>query len=341
MSTLQQARLWLATKSEEEKKKIQENFLIPACEFSTPETFGYAEGNRKVRIKAGGRITLDQLEECTKEARSELHMVGSFVNYAADHVLRETVQRLKDAGLFRHGVKHTCNDLQKRLAVWQSHLKELLGERCETVESLCSDRLGAVYPDLESMRLQLADGLRRRGCGDPNLAAWVELTQRLFALSRLAVKGIVRRYYRQSGVDFSAVFMHFDLLLTCGSKWQSVCMRFYDKDTQRYLAADDRNAVAATRKFYIAACDFEALVPHIEELVCGEYADEFSDEDRERVRRDAAEIRERRERESEARRKANADYWRGVKKRARNAAADITDEDLADLAEHFGEWGAT
>ena len=340
MSTLTQARLWLSSISEEQKAKMQATMLIPACSFDTPATFGYAEGGKKVRIKAGGRVSINDLEEYTCQARSELHMVGSFVNFTADHVLRETVCRLKDAGLYRHEVKGTGNALQKQIAVWQSHLKQLLAERYETVESLCSDRLSSVYPDLESMRLQLADGLRRRGCKDPNLAAWVELTQRMFALSRLAVKGIVRRWYRQSGIDFTEVFKHFDLLLSCGSKWQNVCMKFYDKAAQIDLTADDRNAITATKKFYLAACDFDALVPHVEELVCGEYADDFTDEDRERVRRDAADLRKAQAEKAAAARKANADYWKSVKKRAKNAAADITDDDLADLARHFGEWGA-
>lgn len=330
-----------ASLTEAQRENLQKNLVLPAMEYPIPESFGMAERKHgdKIRIKAGSGLTMQTLNECCVSARGEMHLLGTLVNLMAELALNATADALKDAGLLRHGIKRGVNDTRAALAEWKRGMSEILTDRWDMVDSMCSDRMGeCLHAEAETLQRQYAAVMRRRKHKHPDIVAGAEFTGLLFAISGRLVSNLAARWGK-TGADFTPIFRHFDLSRTCGGQWRKVCAALYTEEDHRAMSGD-RDCYNAFVIFARDACSLEALIPHIHNLAMDEYAAVFSDANRADIQADYDQTMAEKAAERAKAEKANADYWRGVKKRAKQAAADITAEDLADLAEHFGEWGA-
>lgn len=291
-----------------------------------------AECNRRVRICKN--MPVGHFRESCNHAHSELLCIGTIVNLFADHVLRETIQRLKTDGSYKQETKKICNELQGVLLSWKTEVKSLLAERYEPMEDSATDRQSEIYSHFETLRMQVVQHLLRLKNKHVETASWVEMTQQMFVLSHLVVKNIVLTWYKEEGIDFSDVFSHMDLFNKCSKKWQKVCMKFYTYDQQVAIVQNDKNFENGLKIFSLEICNFEGIYKHFRTAL-DEHSEAFNEEDREKLKADLEDFAAEREEERKAAEKANADYWAKTKRTAKPRASDITEEDIQQLKEHF------
>lgn len=315
----------------EERKRMFEGVVTNYGVLYTPAGEG-VESNRKVRICKV--MPVEQFYEYCQQARSQEQCTGTVVNLFADHVLRETIQRLKAEGLYKQEVKKICNELQGIVLSWKTDMKELLGERYEAMEDIAIDRQSEIYGDFETLRMQVKQYFLKQKNKHAETASWVEMTQQMFVLSHMVIKTIVQMWYNENGIDFSDVFGHMDLLFKCSKKWQKVCLRLYSYEQQVEIIQKDKNFENAMKIFALQICELDGLYKHFQTAL-EEHADVFDDDDRKRVSADIEAINAKHEEERKEAEKANADYWAKTKRTAKPRASDITTEDLQQLMEHF------
>lgn len=321
----------LSNLTEEQVDNVMNNTTLQPCEITTPNDMG-VESERKVRIC--GVMKYSDVYEYCKQARSQMHCTGTVVNFIADYVLRETIQRLKADGLFKHKTKKICNELQAVIKSWKTDMKFLLGDKYEPMEDISCDRMSELNGKIEQLRMQLSQGLAKVKCKHSDTASWVELTQQMFVLSHQVVKVVVNLWYQEANIDFSEVFKHMDLFLKCSRRWQRVCMSLYTKEQQTNLVQSDINVINALRILSFEACDYDGLWQHFRTAL-EEHAKAFSDEDRANINADIEYLKTQGEAKRKAAEKANADYWAHTRKTAKPRASDVTAEDIELLKQHF------
>lgn len=336
----QQRRALVASLTNAQKDNLQQNLVLPSMNVSVPGTFGAAEGlGKSIRIKPGARLTLADLERHTASARGEIHLLGTLSNLMAEYALGMAADALKATELYRHAVKKAANDTRAGLERWKAGMPGTLGTRWDAAFDLCTDRMGArLQQEADLLQVQFAAVMNRRRHPRAELVGWAELARLLFNLSGRVVENRRAEWEKATGADFGGIFAHFNLAETCGRRWAEVCAALYT-DEDRKAMGEDRNCYNALAIYARDACDLDALSPHIRDLAEGEYRDEFTDKDREAIAADCEQAAAERAAEKAEAEKANADYWRNKRKRQRKAAAQVTDEDISQLAEHFKEWG--
>lgn len=317
--------------TEEQVDNVMNNTTLQPCEINTPNDMG-VESERKVRIC--GVMKYSDVYEYCKQARSQMHCTGTVVNFIADYVLRETVQRLKADGLFKHETKKICNDLQAIIKSWKTDMKFLLGDKYEPMEDISCDRMSELNGKIEQLRMQLSQGFAKAKCKHSDTASWVELTQQMFVLSHQVVKVAVNLWYQEANIDFSEVFKHMDLFLKCSRRWQRVCMSLYTQEQQVNLVQSDINVINALKILSFEACDYDGLWQHFQTAL-EEHTEAFSDEDRADIDADIEYLKAQKEARRKAAVKANADYWAHTRKTAKPRASDVTTEDIELLKQHF------
>ncbi len=290
------------------------------------------ESYRKVRVC---RI-MKASELCAygNQARSQMHCTGTVVNFIADYVLRETIQRLKADGLFKHETKKICNELQGIVNSWKTDMKQLLGDKYEPMVDVAIDRMSEISGDMDSLRMQIKQHMLKLSNKHAETASWVELTQLMFVLSHQAVKGVVQNWYEVAGIDFSDVFSHMDFLRKCSRKWQKVCMSLYTYGQQVGIVHNDRNVENALKIFSLKACCYDGLWKHFK-VSLDEHPEVYTRKDRDKVLADIESIQAESEAKLKAAEKANSDYWAHTEKTAKPRASDVTPEDLQQLKNHF------
>ena len=321
--------------TEEQVDRMMETVTTSIGEIRTYCDSG-VEGGRKVRICRIMKVK--QLHQFSQQARSQMHCTGTVVNLMADFVLRETIQRLKADGLFRHGTKKICNELQGIILSWKTNMKNLLAERYEPMEDVAYDRMSELNGEIDQLRMQIKQNLLAQGNEHAETASWVELTQQMFILSHQVVKAVVRNWYEEVAVDFSDVFEHMDFLHRCSRKWQKVCMSLYTYEQQVNIIQNDINVENALKILSHDACEYDGLWTHFQNAL-EEHADVFNAQDRANVNADIEAIKEKREEERKAAEKANADYWEKNRRTAKPRGTDVTQEDLQQLINHFNDNG--
>ena len=317
--------------TEEQVDNVMNNTTLRPCEITTPNDMG-VESDRKVRIC--GVMKYSDVYEYCKQARSQMHCTGTVVNFIADFVLRETIQRLKADGLFKHETKKICNGLQIIIKSWKADMKFLLDVKYESIEDISCDRMSELNGKIEQLRMQIKQGLAKAKCKHFDTASWVELTQQMFVLSHQVVKAVVNLWYQEANIDFSEVFRHMDLFLKCSRRWQRVCMSLYTQEQQTNLVQSDINVINALKILSVEACDYDGLWQHFQTAL-EEHAEAFSDEDRANINADVEYLKAQGEAKRRAAEKANADYWAHNRKTAKPRASDVTTEDIELLKQHF------
>lgn len=316
--------------SEEARTSILNTSTVSVGCMITPEDMG-CEGNKKIKI--GLPMTPVQLSEIGQQVRSEAHLVGSVINFACENALREAIAAIKREvpKIFRHETKKMCNECQSAIRSWRFNMKDVLGERFGVVEDLVIDRLTELQRDLDVLAFQIEQRLRAQW-SEKNLAL---LTQVLVAefmirLSHTTLNCVVQQWWKSHGVDFSEPLVHMDLYLQCAHRWDKVSSNFYDAEMYNAVWSDS-NVVRAAEIFSHKLADYDAIFPHIKNVV-GEYDGMFSKKEINDISKDVDEIIKNQEAGRKAEMQKNKAYWKKVGK---SKASDISQDDLECLKRHF------
>ena len=302
-------------------------------ELVTPQGLG-PESGRTVRICKP--LTTGQISQYGGAAQSEVRSIGTMANLIADFALREAIQRIKADGLFRHGTKKICNELQGIVKSWKTDMRHLMGDRYEPMEDAVYDRQSELNGEFEMLRLQAKAYFLKNGNKHAETCAWVEMTQQMFVLSHMVIKNIVKAWYAKVGIDFSDVYRHMDLLLSCSRQWQKVCRVLYTYEQQNALVNHDTNFINAMKIYFLHVCSIEGMEKHFKTSI-EEHPDVFSDEERRALLHDIAEAQAGQAARKKAEQEANNAYWARTRKTAKPRGSDVTAEDLQQLKKHFNQ----
>lgn len=316
--------------TKEELSNVANNMTVSVGYMVTPEDMGCESGKR---IKIGAPMTPVQLSELGQQVRSEVHLIGSVVNFACENGIREAISAIKhDAPrMFRHDVKKACNECQAILRSWRSNMKGLLGERFDVVEDMAIERLSEIQPDINMLAAQIEQRLLHAKCpGALKLATTVSIVDFLLTLSQTVVNCIVDQWWKSHGIDFSEVFAHMNLQSQCGSRWNIVRSKFYDTKIEDAVLTDT-NVQCAITICSQKLSDYNAIFPHMKTVI-GEYGNMFGEEEKADLDKDINNILREQDDERKAEERKNRAYWKKVRK---PKASDVSDDDLELLKRHF------
>lgn len=232
--------------TKEELNNVANSMTVSVGYMVTPKDMGCESGKR---IKIGTPMTPAQLSELGQQVRSEMHLIGSVVNFACENGIREAISAIKhDAPrMFRHDVKKACNECRAILRSWRSNMKGLLGERFDVVEDMAIERLSETQPDINMLAARIEQRLLREKCSSAlKLATTVSIADFLLTLSQTVVNCIVDQWWKSHGIDFSEVFAHMNLQSQCGSRWNIVRSKFYGTEIKDAVLTDTNVQCAIT-----------------------------------------------------------------------------------------------
>lgn len=314
---------------EERFENLRNNLLSDIGYYPTPPDWG-AEGNKKIFV--GKRLTAGEVDDYLRNARSQSHLVGTVSNLIADFCWRESMQRLKDAGLYRMGVKKACNDVEREIKAWKGEIKYQLGNHYETAEIFFAERFEELMPLFESLRLQIANSLGKH-TKRTELASWVEITQQMFAMSHTVWK-CVREAWKTQGVDVGDVISHMDLQPRCCKNWEKVCMSLYSYEAQIECTKDEC-CERALKIWGRSAVSIDGLMPHLRNSAY-ETREYYTDEQMASLEEDWEYLQQKKRKEDEEQKRKEQEYLRTRRKqKVKRTATDITEEDLNGLIKHF------
>lgn len=291
------------------------------------------EGNKKVRLLQ--YQTLHDLNERIQTLRGHTHITIGIINAMADFALREAIDRIKREGLFKQSVKKHCNSTQKALDIWKVNSKEIMSGMNPILEDLETDRISEMVPLLNSLKIQLHNAFGRLKIPNPELMAWIEAASITCMLSNFILRTTVRWGKEDYNIDTSDMFTYLDLSLTAGKEWQKVCREFYPEKVQEMVANEDELVYRATKLIAKECLNVEATALTAANLAMDDYADNFTDEQREDLKKQADELRAKGLQRQKEEERANAAYWSKVKNAVKQQASDITEDDLQQLKKHF------